>query len=120
MVWAESLSLQEKYGDAEQRYADVVGQFGDSHFAPQAVSWRAVVRDQPDTSAGLRLARPNRARLLSIQFALKLAFQHLFVRILRNNIRIMRKRIKALDSVNGVVLPAIRMSYWPSIKYVEE
>ena len=44
MVWAESLSLQEKYGDAEQRYADVVGQFGDSHFAPQAVSWRAVAK----------------------------------------------------------------------------
>ena len=33
--------VQKKYADVERWYGDVVNQFGDSHFAPEAMYWRA-------------------------------------------------------------------------------
>lgn len=34
--------VQKKYADAERWYGGVVDRFGDSHFAPEAMYWRAV------------------------------------------------------------------------------
>ena len=34
--------VQKKYADAERWYGDVVARFGDAHFAPEAMYWRAV------------------------------------------------------------------------------
>ena len=34
--------VRKNYGDAERWYGDVVARFGDSHFAPEAMYWRAV------------------------------------------------------------------------------
>ena len=36
--------VQKKYADAGRWYGDVVAQFGDSHFAPEAMYWRAVAQ----------------------------------------------------------------------------
>ena len=36
--------VQQKYADAERWYGDVVSQSGDSHFAPEAMYWRAVAQ----------------------------------------------------------------------------
>jgi len=36
--------VQKKYADAERWYGDVVAQFGDSHFALEAMYWRAVAQ----------------------------------------------------------------------------
>ena len=36
--------VQKKYADAERWYGDVVAQYGDSHFAPEAMYWRAVAQ----------------------------------------------------------------------------
>jgi hypothetical protein len=36
--------VQKKYADAERWYGDVVAQFGDSHFAPEAMYWRAAAQ----------------------------------------------------------------------------
>lgn len=34
--------VQKKYTDAERWYGDVIARHGDSHFAPEAMYWRAV------------------------------------------------------------------------------
>ena len=34
--------VEKKYADAERSYGDVVARFGQSHFAPEAMYWRAV------------------------------------------------------------------------------
>jgi hypothetical protein len=34
--------VQKKYADAQRWYGDVLAQHGDSHFAPEAMYWRAV------------------------------------------------------------------------------
>lgn len=34
--------VHKNYADAERWYGDVVTRFGDSHFAPEAMYWRAV------------------------------------------------------------------------------
>ena len=34
--------VQKKYAEAERWYGDVVAQYGDAHFAPEAMYWRAV------------------------------------------------------------------------------
>ena len=34
--------VHKKYADAERWYGEVVAGFGDSHFAPEAMYWRAV------------------------------------------------------------------------------
>ena len=34
--------VHKKYADAERWYGEVVGRFGNSHFAPEAMYWRAV------------------------------------------------------------------------------
>ena len=34
--------VQKKYADAERWYGDVIARYGDSHFAPEAMYWRAV------------------------------------------------------------------------------
>ena len=36
--------VQKKYADAERWYGDVVAKYGDSHFAPEAMYWRAVAQ----------------------------------------------------------------------------
>ncbi len=36
--------VHKKYADAERWYAEVVGRFGNSHFAPEAMYWRAVAQ----------------------------------------------------------------------------
>ena len=36
--------VQKKYADAERWYSDVVAHSGDSHFAPEAMYWRAVAQ----------------------------------------------------------------------------
>ena len=36
--------VQKKYADAERWYGEVVAQHGDSHFAPEAMYWRAVAQ----------------------------------------------------------------------------
>ena len=36
--------VQKKYSDAERWYGDVLARFADSHFAPEAMYWRAVAR----------------------------------------------------------------------------
>ena len=34
--------VHKKYADADRRYGDVVARFANSHFAPEAMYWRAV------------------------------------------------------------------------------
>ena len=36
--------VQKEYADAERWYGDVVAHCGDSHFAPEAMYWRAVAQ----------------------------------------------------------------------------
>jgi TolA-binding protein len=36
--------VQKKYANAERSYGDVVAQYGDSHFAPEAMYWQAVAQ----------------------------------------------------------------------------
>ena len=36
--------VHKKYSDAERWYGDVVARYGNSHFAPEAMYWRAVAR----------------------------------------------------------------------------
>ena len=36
--------VHKKYADAERWYGDVVARYGNSHFAPEAMYWRAVAR----------------------------------------------------------------------------
>jgi hypothetical protein len=36
--------VQKKYSDAERWYGDVVSRFANSHFAPEAMYWRAVAQ----------------------------------------------------------------------------
>jgi hypothetical protein len=60
--------VQRKYADAERWYGDVVAQFGDSHFAPEAMYWRAVAQySGVPRSHGPEQSRRGTAKQISVQ-----------------------------------------------------
>ena len=60
--------VQKKYADAERWYGDVVAQYGDSHFAPEAMYWRAVAQySASHDHTVLGKSRRGTAKQISVQ-----------------------------------------------------